>query len=52
MSVKPIFFALDGKSLNEFEFELKLSAPASEIYIALSVWAANSSIAESGLNHL
>ena len=23
MSVKPIFFALDGKSLNEFEFELK-----------------------------
>ena len=24
MSVKPIFFALDGKSLNEFEFELNL----------------------------
>ena len=23
MSVKPIFFALDGKSINEFEFELK-----------------------------
>ena len=24
MSVKPIFFALDGKSLSEFEFELKI----------------------------
>ena len=24
MSVKPIFFALDGKSLSEFEFELKM----------------------------
>ena len=23
MSVKPIFFALDGKSIDEFEFELK-----------------------------
>ena len=23
MSVKPIFFALDGKSIDEFQFELK-----------------------------